>query len=462
MKRALLLLLVVSALLLTSCQSINTFVRSKYEGVPRWVITMPEEEGMIFFIGEGRGESEAQAKGEAVNNLLDGVSVEVGRDVTGRYYRELMSLGSVQEVELALIDEFTRMAEDQDIYECYVLASASAEAINKARSEEYRDILNREDQIRRLLDRALESYRENNDVEAIIHCLEAIEISASGPINREEYKSSALLDKAIDYLSHIRMKVYGANAEKGSVKVKLIRHKGLFHPNIVNAEVMAEFPLSGYADKTFILPFKTGKKGNFVFQKYYSPMANEGSVHFYLDFDKQIAGALRYLDESFFDEFNRIASSITGEFTYSKSSFVKDGELVISLIEYDARGNRFDTSYAQDAVEAYFLNEGITPVCTRVSFDSEEEVLSEVRTKYPEAKYLVWGRVGLYDVYRPPTGNSIRTAEGRAFFYRLEDGSLITSDDHIRSVTWVDEDKANEQLFRSYGEDIAAAFTNYL
>jgi|GEM_PF-4115690 len=462
MRRALFILLLLSSLLLSSCQSIVTFVRSRYEGVPKWVITKPQEEGMLYFIGYGSGSMESQARGAAVNDLLDSVSVEVGQDITGRYYRELMSLGSVAEAELVLVDEFARQMEDQNAYECYVLASASGKAIDSVRGQEYRDILAREDRIGKLLEMATESYRENNDVEAVIHCLEAVEVSASGPVKREEYQSRALLDRAIGYLSNIRMKVYGANPEKGSVKVKLIRHKGLFHPNIVNAEVMAQFPLSGYADKTFILPFKTGRKGNFTFQKYYSPMANEGTVHFYLDFSEQIAGALKYLDEAFFEEFYRIASSITGEFTYSKSSFVKDGELVISLIEYDARGNRLDTSYAQEAVEAYFINEGIAPVCTRVDYDSEEEVLSQVRVNFPDAKYLIWGRVGLYDVYRPPTGNNIRTAEGRAFFYRLGDGSIITSDDHIRSVTWVDEKSANEELFRSYGEDIAAAFTNYL
>ena len=462
MKKFFSLAILLSLLLLTSCQSIALVLRSGFGGVPVWVNKRPQAEGMAYFVGRGIGETLSQAKGEAINNVLEEISAVVGIDITGRYFSQMMAYEYVEDAGISIEADYYRRDIDSNMYNYYVLAIASEENLSKIRAPEFQNVLERERRIASLLEMAKESYKTNNDVQAVIYCLEAVEVSARGRMDKEEYQYPALIKMATEYLSRIKIRLSEQRPEKGTVRVTLLRRKGFFSPGIVNADVSARFPISSYEGKTFVLPFKTGDDGSFVFRKNYSPMANEGTVVFYLDFSSLIDRAVKYIDESEFEEFLSVNENIREEFSYSKTSYISDGELIISIGEFDAKGRLLESTYAQDAIKAYFVNEGIVSESTRLESETEEELLEEVKQHFPDAKYLIWGKVGFDDVYSAPTGNKIRTAEGRAYFYRLSDGSLILSDDHIRSLTWVDEENAAEALFTSYGKDLATNITNYL
>lgn len=462
MKKVLFIFLTISLLLMTSCQSIALVVKSGVSGVPLWVNKLPEKEGVVYFVGRGVGETLSQAKGEAINNMLASVSNALGTDITGKYFSSMMTNESVEEAGLSLVDDYNRLDLESNVYIYYVLSSATEENLSKVRESEYNRVLEREKTIEELLEKAKESYKKNNDVQSVIYCLEAVIVSSEGRMDYPEYQYTALIDKATEYLSNIKLKLSDKNDKMGTVKVRLVRDKGLFHPNITNALVTANFPLSGYEGKRFSLTFKTGEDGIFNFSKSYSPMANEGTVIFYLDFSSWIEKAEKYIDSAAFEKFNSVNDKIRGDFVYSKTSYINDGELVICIGEYDSKGKLLDSTYAQEAIKSYFVNEGIYSACVKLKSEDKEAILEEVKQDYPEAKYLIWGMVGATDIYAAPTGNDIRTAEGISYFFRLSDGYLIASDDHIKSLSWADEDEVFEDLFTSYGKDLAANFTNYL
>ena len=118
-------------LLLSSCRSVSTLLESAYTGVPSWALMKPEEKDRIFFVSSSGAESSSQRYNENYRQLLSQISQELGYEVTGTYYRELSTLGTISDLGLRI----SAVKENEGIL--YMLAEAESAVFETKRSAEY-------------------------------------------------------------------------------------------------------------------------------------------------------------------------------------------------------------------------------------------------------------------------------------------------------------------------------------
>lgn len=454
MKR-LIFILLASVLLFSSCTSIMLDDRSGE--VPSWYLRTPSRRGMVGFSASGTGINSNQARSAALTALLDEVSAYLGRDVTGRYFRQLDSFSSVEEIGLEIRDE----VQVSDSY--YILAFAPEEILQEQRSDEFKAILEREDEIKALIDQANECYRSNEDVEGIKLLLEAMRISASGDIFTEEYGAPAILETAMRWLRQLEIRVVRPHPEEGQAWIRVIRNRGLFSPSVGNASVIASVPvyLSDGTVSVFAIPLRTEDNGYVEFYRFYPMQCRSGVVSFSVDLERELLEAEALLGEEFFSEFRSVLESVTASFSYDIS--ISASQVVCVFSEFDSHGDQLASSYALDTFTAYFAEEGITLIPFTSDEDDLEEMYDLIRNTFPEADYLIWGRAGLTEEYSASAGRTVYDCAGYTLLADLDSETVIATDELTRSTEWRESDpeKISSNLFSAYANACAAYFIQY-
>lgn len=447
-------------LLLTACTSFSSVMNIDELSEPSWMIRTPERRGMTAFTASASGSNEDQAFNAAANALLDSVSSYLGYDIRSRYYRELTLFSSVSELGLSIAN---RSYSDGV---CYLLAYADSGALEAQRSDEYRAVLEREARISDLIAEAMAYYRENNDVDAINSYLEAISVSASGDIFTPDYKADVLLERALGWLKNIRITVSGVSEDNGTATVRVRRNRGLFSPAVSNAPIEATLPVrrSDGSIVSYTIPMRTGSDGRAYFGDYYPPMANSGRVTFSLDLSEQLSSAAENTPAGFFDEFESVLSGVSASFEYDIRSRKAEEGIVVVFNEFSDRGELYDSSYAEDAFIGFLQDEGIEVVEAEGIYDELSEAVEDIHFRYPDMKYLVWGRAGITGEDITPQGRTVRVSGGYTVLASLSDGAIIAEDSITQSVNWGEgeEEPYLEELFARYGKAVAAFIVQYL
>ena len=460
MKKSLPLLLILLIFLLSACSSLSSALTSEEDLAPSWMSRTPQRRGMTSFTASSEGANEDQAFNAASSALLDQLSAYLGLDVSAKYYRELTLFSAISELDLTI----TSKAYVDGTY--YLLAYATTATLDSMRSEEYKAILEREANIKELLDKAMELYKENNDVDAIASLLEAITVSSSGEIFNEEYSEDKILERAISWLKNIRITLSKGVKESGEVVVKVKRNRGLFSPSVSNAPITASFPIrkSDGSLSTYTIPLKTGSDGKAIFKNYYPPMSNSGSIIFSLDLANELKEASVNTGEGFFDEFKSILSKVSTSFTYDIFSLKAQEGIVLVFSEFSSDGEELETEYAKDAFESFLSSEGIYVTTTDGSYDEVAEAVDDIKARYPSMRYLIWARTGITTEEMTSEGRSVRVAGGYTVLVDLISEEILAEDTITQSVTWGEEseDEMMKTLFTRYGAAVAAYIVQFL
>ncbi len=444
---------------LVSCASITDAWQGDYNVAPSWTNRTPSRRGRVAFVGKGTGANETQSEAASYSALLEQVSAYLGYDVQGQYYRELSSFGTISDLSLAIDDRYIT----SDEY--YILAYADESVINSKRSEEYQAIIERDVQISALLDAALEYYKTNNDVDAVKSCLDALIVAAGGPVQMEEHQPDILLERAMGYLKNIELRLSRGNSSKGEVTVRAVRNKGLLSPSIINAPIKATFPIRTHKGESqlYSVPFQTGEKGTFLFKEYYPVMLNAASVTFSLDLGNSLEEVKNLYPEGTFEEFESQLAKINAVFSYDIVSEKSQEGILLLFNEFDDRGADMDEGFAKKAFTSYLENEGIKTIPIATAFDDFDDMFEDIKSNYPEARYLIWGRVGCADTYRSTDGRNVWVSEGYTMLIDLSTESIIVDDDITQSVYWGnDREEALESIFSDYGRAVAEYFIPFL
>ena len=217
MKKANILFLILIIFFLSSCTTLSIKER------PSWIDSVPEIPGERVFIASGVGGSEVEARSNAVLSVLSQMGEEIGYNLEDKYFRELFTALTIVDLGARLADEYSWEIEGE--WTVYVAVTALDETFNSARSPEFLEIQKSEEEIAALLSQSLDAYRNNRDMEAVEKILEAAIISLSSEIKNEEYSPEVLFDRAIGYISNLRIENVKPSRDtpSGSLEFRVVR-----------------------------------------------------------------------------------------------------------------------------------------------------------------------------------------------------------------------------------------------
>ena len=93
MKKAFWVLLILISLLIVSCTTIESTDR------PSWIDIVPEIPGEKVFVASGNGNSEVEARSNAVLSVLEKMGDEIGYSLEDKYFRELFSSLKIEDLD---------------------------------------------------------------------------------------------------------------------------------------------------------------------------------------------------------------------------------------------------------------------------------------------------------------------------------------------------------------------------
>ena len=357
-----------------------------------------------MFIGHGYGETEAEARTDALDDALKSMSAGAGYDLSMYYLREIVSTDGIAELGTYINSEYSAITGNG--YEYYVAVVTPESSYSSIMSEEYVQMLEREDRIRDYLSAAGDRYRANEDTEALNETLKALAVSLEGPVEDESLQSDVILSKAMDYLGNIELDV----SRNGTVTVK--RHKGIFHPYVASGKIDASyerFNADGKLERRTVTCM-TDSKGRFSFAVTDPYTIRSSDVIFSVSLQPDIMESIQEnAPEGFLDGFYRILSERSIAYRMKEYTSYPADETVIGVAFYDYDGTIVAGDDAYSAIEETVSKAGAGYIVAKASGDNEEDVYINMLARYPERRYFILFRIGVTDIAEIPDGWSVRS-----------------------------------------------------
>ena len=160
----------------------------------------PSVSGSVSFVGEGRGESEQNARAAAYRSALERMGSDLGYDIVSSYYRELLNTDRIAELGSYIASSYSTF--DNSGYYYYVLVITPADSFDERRSEDIEKARGRDREIASLLSSASAHYRANEDVDALSDVLSALSLSLDGSL---QHSPDDLMARAMAYLGNLEL-----------------------------------------------------------------------------------------------------------------------------------------------------------------------------------------------------------------------------------------------------------------
>ena len=370
MKKAFLVFSVLFSLLLFSCTTLT------YSERPSWIDAVPEIPGEKVFVASGVGNSEVEARSNAVLSVLSQMGEEIGYSLEEKYFRELFSSLVISDLGARIADEYSWEIDGE--WTVYVAVTALNEAFEGAKSPEFLEIQKSEEEISSLLSSSLDAYKNNKDMEAVEDILQAALISLSGDVKNEEYSPDALFEKAIKYVSNLRIENVkpSRDTSSSSLEFRVQRTKGLLYPMVENALVECSYSaisLSGEIENLSHLS-RTNAKGRFVMNRTNPYALHEGNIKISVHIDDDLMFNLSLkAPKELMASLNKAIDDGSLEYSYSFPPRQDISSVVIALAEYNYDGSmRKEDGALKSVLENLFALQGIS-FETIVFAEGEEE-----------------------------------------------------------------------------------------
>ena len=358
MKKAFLVFSILFSCLLFSCTTIVDSER------PSWIDAVPEIPGEKVFVASGMGNSEVEARSNAVLSALSQMGEEIGYSLEEKYFRELFSSLVISDLGARIADEYSWEIDGE--WTVFVAVTAMDETFEGARSPEFLEIQKREEEISSLLSSSLDAYKNNRDMEAVEDILQAALISLSGDVKNEEYSPEVLFEKAIKYLSNLRIENVkpSRDTSSSSLEFRVQRTKGLLYPMVENALVECSYSaisLSGEIENLSHLS-RTNAKGRFVMNRTNPYALHEGNIKISVHIDDDLMFNLSLkAPKELMASLNKAIDDGSLEYSYSFPPSQDISSVVIALAEYNYDGSmRKEDGALKSVLENLFALQGIS------------------------------------------------------------------------------------------------------
>lgn len=396
--------------MLIGCSSFSNIYLSQTSGLPLWVFDskVRNTSSEIAIVGKGEAENEREAILKAYVNILEQVSSYLGEDVNHLYYRELSTLGSVQ--ELGLKEKETAVKHESNTT-VWVLCTMENSIFESLRSNIYKDFLQEKTKIDALVSSATLAIQQNRDIAAIDLFLDAYGIALEQPPQYLEKEPSYYLDKAVNALELISLEVLETNPEAVTCELSVKRKSGFIPTRIDDCPIQALFkaiaPDGGYYDDTFI--FNTNKKGKVNFQTTNLEMVDNGEIKF----------SIKLRNAGKYPEIDSLIETLQTNFKYNR---IYDKNLLvgISVLQYDIKGNVNQEGYFSNILKNFFIDGGINSnILNELLLQDNLDYLSkdEIFKLSENSSYVVTGKVGVTTRREMYDGSIIYVVGGQVFLY---------------------------------------------
>ncbi|MGE4453138.1 MAG: hypothetical protein AB7D92_01275 [Sphaerochaeta sp.] len=451
MKRraSLILLSLFLSMLLISCSSLSSLVRAQVEGLPSWVYSPQERSGEVVFVGKGTNPVAYNARLLAYSSILDQISSYVGEDVSAAYYRELTTTNAIVDFNLTISSEHM-VGEGRSGVEIYLLARMDEELLSSKRTSVYNEMIEREQAIDDLLERADEAYRSNDDVRAITRYLDAAIIASQGPVSDRKYEVDTLLQSARAFIESLRFSLRNPDSSEARVTVYLRRKSRLLSPKVLNAPVNATFMARNSLGETYqdFLQFNTASDGFFLFIPYNQGLLKEGEINFSLDLSSSIEKLENALLQEQVEPIKEAVSAVFISFPYSQVSSVSGSRIVAEIQEFSLEGSLLKGSSALDV----FVQELSLDDIEVEKTDLPQSDLDEQRSQLDNTlDFAFLGSVGIASQQKIQD-RYVVVASGTVGLFDLKKGTLLFDTLSVEAVGSGDSrEQAQNSAFSRFG-----------
>ncbi len=413
LKASLVLLL---SLMLISCSSLSSLVRAQVEGLPSWIYSPQQRSGEVAFVGKGTAPVNYNARLLAYESILDQISTYVGEDIYDTYYRELTTTNAITDFGLTIASEHT-VSEGRVNFDVYLLARMDESLLGGKRTSVYNEMIEREQAIEALLEKADQAYRSNDDTGAIKQYLDAAIMAARNPSSEKKYESETLLAKAISFIDSLQFSLRNPVSSEARVTVYLRRKSRLLSPKVLNAAINATFQARNSLSETYsdFLQFNTASEGYFLFIPYNHGLIKDGEINFSLDLSKTIAKLEKSLSPEQVDGVKKAVSAISITFPYTLTSTVSGKSVLSEIQEFSLEGALVNGDHALRVfIQELGLNNimvqeiNLKPIeiedqLSQIGRDADLAFLGSVGVASQQQVQERWvvvasGNVGLYDL----------------------------------------------------------------
>ena len=438
--------------------SCSTFTST--EG-PSWTHETPHPAGYVVFVGSGTGADNASARASAYRDILTQLGEGLGYDAVSLYYRTLLSLDSIPELDAAIVNTYTSPATGGVIW--FAMLQIPQDRYQSSISEEYTAAIERTQKIESLLSSAMDSYRANRDTETITDVLSALSVSLDGPVMDDEYTPEKILAMAEEYLSNLEIAV--SSVDGTDITVQLSRAKGIFHPPVVSALVNAQYQmLNGDGERvTTSFDLMTDSRGYAHFFRTNPYMLRRGIIIFSASVPSALLEEIEAkVPEGFLDGFKQIMWSSAVECSYSDDVALRQERTVIGVAEYGENGVQMSGNEALEAFSSYIENSRAGDyLIFSASGEEEEDALRYLQRTYPGMDDYVLLRVGIAG-YENGAGKVFARADGRFVFCKAGSTEPYIVRELSVAGDGSDNEEATAAAFSRCGEAAAGMFLSEL
>lgn len=392
--KKILLCLIISLFLFSCSTTLDTVT------LPTWIENPPTIPLSTVYVGEGGGESEEEARNNALIDVLEKLGEETDFDYVTKYYREFFSTSKIVDFGTEISSEFSY--EKDGVWYYYVFSVSNTSILTAARSEDYLKRTEIKAEISYLLDEALELYKNNKDVSAINKMLEALDYALDSSMDLGDYSPLSILDTITTYLSRLSIKYVPKSKKYPSfMTFEIVRKRGIFYPGVETGDV--EIFYSSLSPDCEILTLsylgRTDDRGYLAMDITNPNTIKRGEVTVRIRLDEKL---LSSIEKKGGEEFIRPIfdaleeTSFTKDYTIEHSLNIDD--TLFALVIYDKEGDRLNSTFVKEEIEKVgkllFTD---VPSIVEAEGEDEETVLSYISSNYSDYKYVFVIRIGIVD-----------------------------------------------------------------
>ncbi|NLA92027.1 MAG: hypothetical protein GX842_01120 [Spirochaetales bacterium] len=397
MKRLSGVLIVFLLLLLVSCTSVTSWVRSSFEGVPSWVYEPQSSRNQLAFVGEGAATSLVRSEILAYESVLKQISAYIGDDVFDRYMVELSTEKTISDYQLKITQEFVKQ-EGETILVFY-LAVADKGRLATARSEAQVRVQEREQEITNLLNKATQAFRDNKDLVALNYYIEIAEIAHSMPAESGLARYNQAIKRVEDIVKALSLSVATGDPTIPTTTITLRRGKRAISPRVAEAPIIVYSPARdglGVIYQDF-QRFVTNQNGQFIYTTNNPTIVTRGDLEIAIDLEE----SLKTLEEIDYPTYVALIENLKEKeitYSYNRLPVTQKEEILIALSEFSLKGELLSSNYAAGEIIRELARDGIGGRIVHVGpIDEEENYIDALRVLYPDKSYAIIGEVGISD-----------------------------------------------------------------
>lgn len=392
--KKILLCLIISLFLFSCSTSLDTVT------LPSWIENPPTIPLSTVYVGEGEGESELDARKNALLNILEKIGEETDFDYVTKYYREFFSTSRIVDFGTEISSEFSYEKEGTWYY--YIFSVSNTSLLSEVRSEDNLKRTEIKAEIAYLLDEALELYKNNKDVSAINKMLEALDYSLDSSMNLGDYSPISILDTIATYISRLSIKYVPKSKKYPSfMTFEIVRKRGIIYPGVEEGDVEIFYSALSPDCEILTLSYmgRTDDRGYLDFDITNPNTIKKGDITVRIRLDEKL---LSSIEKKGGEEFIRPIYEAVEETSFTEDYTIEHSlnidETLIALVLYDKEGDRLNSSFVKEEIERVG-NLLVTDVPTIVDAEGEDEetVLSFISSNYSDYKYIFVIRIGIVD-----------------------------------------------------------------